>query len=98
MRPPFHLRLLGVGELHGDLELGGRVRVGVAGDHLRGAVRERERTQEWSGEQQQQQQRSSFYWLQNRSLEKHVEMLCSRGFRNRTCRTGMVLVHPEKRN
>lgn len=36
VRPPFHLRLLGVGELHGDLELGGGVGVGVPGDHLRG--------------------------------------------------------------
>lgn len=41
MRPPFHLGLLGVGELHGDLELGGGVGVGVPGDHLRGGAGER---------------------------------------------------------
>lgn len=36
---PFNLRLLGVGELHGNLELGGRVGVGVAGYHLRTATK-----------------------------------------------------------
>lgn len=34
VRLPFNLRLLRVGELDGNLQLGGRVGVGIPGDHL----------------------------------------------------------------